>query len=211
MIDAEGNEIMPSEFLPAAHEMGLMNYIDRWVIAHSFMLLAERMKAAQQTRFFIKISSGSLTDQEFLPWISERLKSMRLDADSLVFMASESTALNYLKQAKATFQGLRSINCRVGLENFGTEQNTFQSLKHLDVNYVKIDSSLAANLKDSIENQEKLKEIAEEATSKGIMAIAAFVEDANSMALLWQSSVAFIQGHFLQQPDTELAYDFEEG
>ncbi len=210
MTDDDGNEVLPTEFLPAAEAMGLINYVDRWIIAHVFMLLAERMKAGISTRFFIKLSSGSLTDLEFLPWITERIKSLRLDADSLVFTLNETTALNYLKQAKATLQGLRSINCRVGLENFGTEQNVFQSLKHLDVNYLKIDSSLALNLKDSIENQEKLKEIAEEANDKGIMAIAAFVEDANSMALLWQSSVAFIQGHFLQQPDAELKYDFEQ-
>ena len=209
MIDDDGKEILPEEFLPAAEDMGLINYIDRWIIAHVFMLLAERMKQGVQTRFFIKLSSGSLTDLEFLPWITERMKSLRLDADSLVFTLSEATALNYLKQAKVTFQGLRSINCRVGLENFGTEQNTFQSLKHLDVNYIKIDSSLALNLKDSIEAQEKLKDIADEANEKGIMAIAAFVEDANSMALLWQSSVSFIQGHFLQQPDSELKYDFD--
>ena len=209
MTDDDGKEVLPVEFLPAAEEVGLINYVDRWIIAHVFMLLAERMKHGTSTRFFIKLSTGSLTDLEFLPWITERIKSLRLDADSLVFTLSEATALNYLKQAKVTFQGLRSINCRVGLENFGTEQNMFQSLKHLDVNYLKIDASLALNLKDSIENQEKLKEIAEEANEKGIMAIAAFVEDANSMALLWQSSVSFIQGHFLQQPDSELKYDFD--
>ena len=208
--DEDGSEVLPTEFLPAAEEMGLINYVDRWVIAHVFMILAERMKHQTSTRFFIKLSSGSLTDLEFLPWVTERLKSLRLDADSIVFTLNEATALNYLKQAKATFQGLRSINCRVGLENFGTEQNTFQALKHLDVNYIKVDSSLSLNLKDSIENQEKLKEIAEKSNDKGILCIAAFVEDANSMALLWQSSVAFIQGHFLQQPDSELKYDFDE-
>ena len=210
MKDDDGSEILPSEFLPAAEEMNLINYVDRWIIAHTFMLLSERMKHGTSTRFFIKLSSGSLTDIEFLPWVTERIKSLRLDADSLVFTLNESTALNYLKQAKVTLQGLRSINCRVGLENFGTEQNMFQSLKHLDVNYLKIDSSLALNLKDSIENQEKLKEIAEQANAKSIMAIAAFVEDANSMAMLWQSSVSFIQGNFLQQPDSELKYDFDE-
>lgn len=210
MKDDDGKEVSPTEFLPAAEEAGLVNYIDRWIIAHVFMLLAERMKNGIATRFFIKLSAGSLTDHEFLPWVSERIKSLRIDADSLVFTLNESTALNYLKQAKVTFQGLRSINCRVALENFGTEQNTFQSLKHLDVNYLKIDASFSVNLKDSIENQEKLKEIADEASEKGILAIAAFVEDANSMALLWQSNVAFIQGHFLQQPDSELKYDFEE-
>ena len=210
MIDEDGNLILPGEFLPAAEEMGLINYIDRWIIAHVFMLLAEKMNEGVSTRFFIKLSAGSLTDMEFLPWITERMKSLRLDADSLVFTVNESTALNYLKQAKSTLQGLRSINCRVGLENFGIEQNTFQSLKHLDVNYIKIDSSLGLNLKDSIEAQEKLKDIADEANNRGVLAIAAFVEDANSMALLWQSSVAFIQGHFLQEPDSELKYNFDE-
>ena len=206
----DGQEVLPEEFIPAAEETGLVNYVDRWIIAHVFMLLTERMKTGMATRFFIKLSSGSLTDLEFLPWITERIKSLRIDADCLVFSLNEATALNYLKQAKVTLQGLRSINCRVALENFGTEQNIFQSLKHLDVNYIKTDASLAQNLKDSIENQEKLKEIAEKANEKGIMAIAAFVEDANSMALLWQSSVAFIQGHFLQEPDEELKYDFDE-
>lgn len=210
MNDALGNEVLPAEFLPAAENNNLINFIDRWVIAHVFILLAERMKHGIATRFFIKLSSGSLTDLEFLPWVTERIKSLRLDADSLVFTLSEATALNYLKQAKATFQGLRSINCRIALENFGTEQNTYQSLKQLEVNYVKIDSSLATNLKGNVENQEKLKEIAEKANELGIQAIAAFVEDANSMALLWQSNIAFIQGYFLQQPASELTYDFDE-
>jgi diguanylate cyclase (GGDEF)-like protein/PAS domain S-box-containing protein len=206
----DGKNVSPGEFLPAADKMGLIHYIDRWVIAHTFMRLAEQMKRGTNTRFFIKLSSGSLTDHEFLPWVTERLKSLRIDADSIVFTLKEATALNYLKQAKATFQGLRSINCRVGLENFGTEQNVFQSLKHLDVNYIKIDSSLGSNIKDSVEQQAGLKEIADEANEKNIMAIAAFVEDANSMAMLWQSNVAFIQGNFLQEPAKELKYNFDE-
>jgi len=83
-------------------------------------------------------------------------------------------------------------------------------LKHLDVNYIKIDSSLGANIKDSVEQQAGLKNIADEANEKNIMAIAAFVEDANSMAMLWQSNVAFIQGNFLQEPAKELKYNFDE-
>jgi len=210
MKDENGDEVLPDDFLPAAEDNNLINYIDRWVIAHVFILLADRMKHGIATRFFIKLSSGSLTDLEFLPWVTERIKSLRLDTDSLVFTLNEATALNYLKQAKVTLQGLRSINCRVALENFGIEQNIFQSFKHFDVNYIKIDASLASNLKDSVENQEKLKEIAEKASEQGVQAIAAFVEDANSMALLWQSSVSFIQGYFLQQPASELTYDFDE-
>jgi len=107
-----------------------------------------------------------------------------------------------MKQAKATLAGLAQLRCRSALENFGLEQNTFQSLKHLDVNYVKIHGDLVANLATNVEHQEKVKAIADHVSGLGKQTIAAFVEDANSLAVLWQCSVDFIQGYFLQEPGT---------
>ncbi|UCE88730.1 MAG: EAL domain-containing protein [Pseudomonadota bacterium] len=211
MIGEDGEEIPPNEFVPSAEQAGLMGFVDRWVIANSLIILSERHKQNQGLRFFIKLSSGSLTDEGFLTWLNERIKSLRLDANTLVFQVSENTALNYMKQAKVIFDGLRQLRCRCAVENFGKEQNTFQSLKHLDVDYIKIHRDLIANLAKSVENQEKVKAIAEHAGGKDKQTIAAFVEDANSLAVLWQCSVDFIQGHFLKEPSTELNYDFQEG
>jgi EAL domain-containing protein (putative c-di-GMP-specific phosphodiesterase class I) len=42
-----------------------------------------------------------------------------------------------------------------------------------------------------------------------MQSIASFVEDANSLAVLWQCSVDFIQGHFLQAPSPKLDFDFD--
>jgi EAL domain-containing protein (putative c-di-GMP-specific phosphodiesterase class I) len=42
----------------------------------------------------------------------------------------------------------------------------------------------------------------------GKLTIAEFVQDANCLALLWQFGVNYIQGYFLQEPSTELEYDF---
>lgn len=210
MLDEDQQEIPPAEFIPAAEQMNMMHFIDRWVIMNTLMLLTKKQQDGEQTRFFIKLSAASLTDEDFLGWFRERLQASKVDPDNLVFELSEDTALNYLKQAKQTNTGLKELNCRTSLENFGIEQNTFQSLKHLSVNYIKVHMDLILNLPQSIENQEKVKTIAEEAGSKNIQTIAAFVEDANSLAVLWQCSVNFIQGHFLQQPGAELNYDFEE-
>jgi len=210
MLDEDQQEIPPAEFIPAAEQMNMMHFIDRWVIMNTLMLLTKKQQDGEQTRFFIKLSAASLADEDFLGWFRERLQASKVDPDNLVFELSEDTALNYLKQAKQTNTGLKELNCRTSLENFGIEQNTFQSLKHLSVNYIKVHMDLILNLPQSIENQEKVKTIAEEAGSKNIQTIAAFVEDANSLAVLWQCSVNFIQGHFLQQPGAELNYDFEE-
>lgn len=211
MLDEQEKEIPPSEFITAAEQMGLMNFIDRWVIANAMMLLSKRHKEGEDTHFFIKLSQGSLTDPEFLPWVSERIKSLRIDTESLVFQVSEQTALNYLKPAKRIVAGLKELHCRTALEGFGLEQNTYQSLKHLDVDFVKVHMNLVQGLAQNVENQEKIKAIAEEVSNDGRQSIAAFVEDANSLAVLWQCSVDFIQGHFLQQPEVDLSYDFEEG
>ena len=210
MLDEEQEEIPPGEFIPAAEQMNMMHFVDRWVIMNTLMLLTKKQQAGEQTRFFIKLSAGSLTDDDFLSWFRERLQASKVDPDNLVFEFSEDTALNYLKQAKQINAGLKELNCRTSLENFGVEQNTFHSLKHLSVNYIKVHMSLILNLPQSIDNQEKVKAIAEEVGSRNIQTIAAFVEDANSLAVLWQCSVNFIQGHFLQQPGAELNYDFEE-
>ena len=186
-----------------------MGFVDRWVIANALKLLEERAEKGLKSRFFVKLSAGSLCDEEFLPWLAERLKATRGDADRLVLEVSEDTALNFMKQAKSTMDGVKQLHCRSALENFGTEQNTFQSLKHLEVNYIKIHGDLITTLATNVDNQERVKAISEHAAQKGMQTIAAFVEDANSLAVLWQCSVDFIQGYFLQHPDSDMSYDFE--
>ncbi|MGM0678703.1 MAG: EAL domain-containing protein [Pseudomonadota bacterium] len=211
MLDEQGEDLSPSEFIPAANQADLMKYIDRWVIANTFKVLTERTQQQKQTRFFIKISQGSLIDPEFLPWVSERIKSLRLDVTLLVFELSEDTALNNINAAKGFVDAFKQLNCRTALENFGIEQNTFQSMKQLPVDYIKIHANLIQNLAQNVENQDKVKEITNEASQRNMRSIAASVEDANSLAVLWQCSIDFFQGYFLQEPDTSLNYDFEEG
>ena len=209
MLDESGQDLPPSEFISAADQAGLTKFIDRWVIANSFKILSERSKEGLDTRFFIKVSSGSITDAEFIPWIRERLMTLKLDTNNLIFEFDEATALNHLAQAKTIIDEFRILKCRTAIENFGTEQNTYLSIDELNVDFVKIHSSLIVNLAQSVENQEKVKEIASHARERGMQSIAAFVEDANSLAVLWQCGADFIQGHFLQQPETELSYEFE--
>ncbi len=209
MLDENGEIIPPSEFIPAAARADLTKFIDRWVIANSFKILAERHQQGLDTRFFIKISFSSITDAEFMPWISERIKSLKLDTNSLIFEFDEESALNHLAQTKAMIGGFKILKCRTALENFGMEQNTYQSINQLDVDYIKIHADIIKNLAQNVEHQEQVKEIANTAQEKNMQTIAAFVEDANSLAVLWQCSVDFIQGHFLQQPSTSLDYEFE--
>jgi len=208
LLDVNDNEVLPEQFLPAADHAGLLTEIDRWVIQNAMQRLSEEQSKNRQTKFYIKITGTSLCDNSLLPWISEQIKEQRLSGDSVIFELDEASAVMHLTQAKAFISGVKQLNCQVVLDHFGSGLNSIKNLKHLDVDYLKIDGSLISKLAQDNQHQETVQSIIQTAHSMGKLTIAEFVQDANSLALLWQFGVNYIQGHFLQEPSANLDYDF---
>jgi len=200
-------EITPNFFMPVAEKNGLMPAIDRWVISNAIKALAEREKAGHKTTFFVKLTIHSLTDQTLLPWIAQQLKNARLRGDALVFEMPESKVNTALGPAKAFVSGLKQIHCGFALEQFGSGLNSFQILKHVDANYLKIDRNFMAELPKNKENQEKVKELCDQAHHAGKLTVAEFVEDAASMSILFSCGVNFVQGNFLHEAEKVMALE----
>ena len=199
-------EISPAQFMPIAERHGKMPAIDRWVIANAIRAIAERERAGHRTTFFVKLTPQSLDDQTLLPWIAQQLKTSRQRGDSLVFEMPESKVVTSLKPARAFAKGLEQIHCGFALEQFGSGLNSFQLLKHIPAHYLKIDRTFMADLPKHKENQEKIKEICEQAHHAGKLTVAEFVEDAASMSILFSCGVNFVQGNFLQEPEKILTH-----
>ncbi|MBS0487870.1 MAG: EAL domain-containing protein [Proteobacteria bacterium] len=200
-------EITPNFFMPVAEQNGLLAAIDRWVISTAIKALAEREKAGHKTTFFVKLTPQSLDDQTLLPWISQQLKNARLRGDALVFEMPESKVVTSLKPARAFVTGLKQLHCGFALEQFGSGLNSFQLLKHVDANYLKLDRNYMAELPKNKEHQEKIKELCDQAHHAGKLTVAEFVEDAASMSILFSCGVNFVQGNFLQEPEKVMAYE----
>lgn len=210
LFSPQGEEIPPVELFNAAKDAGLAEKIDRWVILNSIKLLADHRSKGHNTRLFVHLSSASLQDQTLLPWLSVAMKAARLPSDSLVFQFSEPDAIAYLKPAKAITQGLNELHCKVALTQFGCSLNPFNTLKHLHIDFVKIDSSFSQDLSRA-ENQEALKTLLASLHAQAKLTIVPFVESASVLATLWQAGVNYIQGHYLQGPSQSMDYDFSAG
>ena len=210
LLNPKGEEVPPQDFLAAAKEAGLGEKIDRWVILSSIKLLADHRSKGHSTRLFVHLSSASLQDQTLLPWLSVALKAARLPSDSLVFQFSEPDAIACLKQAKVLSQGLHELHCKVGLSQFGCAINPFNTLKHLNIDFVKVDGSYSQDLSQT-ENQEALKTLLASLHAQAKMTIVPFVESATVLATLWQAGVNYIQGYYLQGPSQSMDYDFSAG
>ena len=210
LVNPQGEEVPPNDFINAAISAGLAEKIDRWVLLNSIKLLTEHRSKGNQTRFFIHLSSASIQDASLLPWLSVALKASRLPADSIILQIRETDAVAYLSQAKQLTQGLHELHCQVALGQFGCTLNPFNTLKHLDIDFVKIDGSFTKELSIA-ENQESLKETLAALHAQAKQSIVPFVENASVLSVLWQAGVNYIQGHYLQGPSQAMNYDFSSG
>lgn len=207
LVDGQGEEVPPGEFLEVAKQAGLAARIDRWVLLNSIKLLAEHRAKGHGTRLFLHLSSASLQDAGLLPWLGVALKASRLPPDALVFQLNEGDAVAYLKQAKVLMQGLTALGCRTALSQFGCALNPMNTLKHLDVEYIKIDGSYTQDLSRP-EQQEALKQMLASLHEQSKLSIVPFVDSATVLATLWQAGVGYIQGQYLQGPSQSMDYDF---
>jgi diguanylate cyclase (GGDEF)-like protein len=208
IIDEAGHVILPGQFLSIAEKTGLSDEIDRWVISTAFRKLAETRKDNDDTQFYIKLSGATLADTGLPVWIDEQLRENHLGSESIVFEIPERTAIDDLKSAMAFVKSMQNSNFKVAFEHYGHSDQP-QLLKHLPVDILKIDGALISGLASNEANQSRVKAILELAKEHGKECIAECVDDAGSLAQLWQYGVDSIQGNFVQEPSKELNYDFE--
>ena len=196
MIDTPGQEVLPSEFMPAAERNELLRPIDRWVLN-----AAARFARRKPCCLFVRLSRASATDETLLPWLSELIAGMQVDPQRLCIEITEDLAHKLPVEVSRLAQGLRKLGLKFALEHFGTGIDPVSLLATLPLNYVKIDGSLMQGLTEDEALQNKVRGFVEAARERNVETIAERVEDANTMAVLWQLGVQHLQGYLIQAPE----------
>ena len=197
MLDEQGKEVLPSEFIPAAERNDLMKNIDRWVVGASMSFCAARKPAG----IFVRLSKDTISDKSLSAWLSNQLKASKVEPSRLCFQIAQDIADQYLLQSKELREQLRRQGFRFAIEHFGVGSDPGQLVGHLKPEFVKIDGTLMQGLSTNTALQQKVKSLVEIAKSIGAVTIAERVEDANTMAVLWQLGIEFIQGYFVHKPE----------
>jgi EAL domain-containing protein (putative c-di-GMP-specific phosphodiesterase class I) len=123
------------------------------------------------------------------------------DAHRLVLQITEEVAAKHLQQTTQMIATLRTLGVRFALEHVGTGRESESLIGALKVDFVKIDGSLMQGLGGSPEQQQRVRTIAETAARHKILTVAERIEDANTMAVVWQLGVQYIQGYFVHAPE----------
>jgi diguanylate cyclase (GGDEF)-like protein/PAS domain S-box-containing protein len=197
MVDLQGKEVLPSEFLPAATRNDLMKNIDRWVLGTSLSFIAKN----KPDLLFVRLSRDSALDASLLQWLELQLLSTATDAKRVCLQITEEVASNHVQQTTALVTAVRALGMRFAIEHFGTGRDSQRLISSLPLDFVKIDGSLMQGLAGSTELQQRVRDIAALAQQYNVQTVAERIEDANTMAVVWQLGVQYIQGYLVHAPE----------
>ncbi len=206
MTTASNDMLAAAEFMQIAEQTKLTKAIDHWVVRRAIKTLGERRDNGHQTTFFINLSASALSDDELPVVILDSLRSTGVKGGSLVFEISESNLAEHAKESTAFISSLKKLGCRFAADDFGNRRGGAPLPQPLE--FLKIDNALVHSLINASAGQAVVKELFQTASTDNRRVIVKNVEDAASLAVLWNYGVEYVQGNYFQAPNADLTYNF---
>jgi len=199
--DSQSRPTNSAEFLRPAERYQMMPQIDRWVINAALAAISSgEIKLAAHRCCAINLSSQTLGDESFLGFVVDALDRSGVAPSAVCFEVTETAILSNVQHAQRFIEVLHGIGCEFSLDDFGSGLGSFSSLKHLPIDYLKIDGTYTRNLQSDLVNQEMVAAMIKLARTMEFRVIAEQVEHQEDFDWLRDIGVDFAQGHFVEAP-----------
>lgn len=201
MPDEHGRSGNSAEFLRSAERYQLMPQIDRWVVnAVLAAINAAEIRLASQRSCSINIAGQTLSDESFLSFVVEALDHSGVLPASICFEVTENAIFTNVQYAQRFIEVLHGIGCEFALDDFGSGLGAFSSLKHLPIDYLKIDGTYTRNLNSDEVNQEMVGAMIKLARTMQFRVVAEQVEEQEDFDWLRTAGIDFVQRNFIEAP-----------
>ncbi|NNF40058.1 MAG: EAL domain-containing protein [Woeseiaceae bacterium] len=190
-----------AEFLRPAERYQLMPQIDRWVVNAALAAISGgEIRLPTHRCCAINLSNQTLGDEAFLGFVVDALDRSGVAPASICFEVTETAILSNIQHAQRFIEVLHGIGCAFSLDDFGSGLGSFSSLKHLPIDFLKIDGTYTRNLRSDLVNQEMVAAMVKLARTMHFRVVAEQVENQEDFDWLRDIGVDFVQGNFVDPP-----------
>lgn len=205
MRDSETGEVsLPGKFIEIAEESGLINAIDHYVIKHSMKKLAVLQNEGITTKLAINLSGTVVDNKLLLPFLKRTIDEYNVRPESLIFEITETAAVSNYQQARLLMTEIKKLGCQFSLDDFGVGFSSFNYLRELPADIIKIDGIFIKNLDKNADDQLFVKALVDVAKGLGKKTIAEYVENKDVLAILSSFGVDYAQGYYIGRPDSQM-------
>ncbi|MHA7115281.1 EAL domain-containing protein [Pseudomonas promysalinigenes] len=201
--DESGRTILPDSFIPAAERYGLMTALDRWVVRSVFQVIRQCLDEGRDgplAMCAINLSGTSIGDDKFLEYLQRLFVEYAIPPRMICFEITETSAIANLGSAIRFINELKGLGCKFSLDDFCAGMSSFAYLKHLPVDFLKIDGSFVKDMLDDPVNRAMVEVINHIGHVMGKRTIAEFVETPLIEQALQEIGVDYAQGYLIERP-----------
>jgi len=200
--DSDGHLHTAKLFMEAAERYHVVRTIDNWVIRNAFECIRTHAgRFPSIGTWHVNLSGQSVDCDIVLPELVDQIHKLDIDPGRICFEITESAAIHSLDEARRFFTSLRELGCQIALDDFGKGLSTFDYLKQLPVDMVKIDGSFVRELAHNELDHAMVRSIYEVARVAGKQTVAESVESIELIVRLRQIGIDFMQGHAIHSPE----------
>ncbi len=201
MYDEDGNMIFPNTFLPYAEKYSLMYEIDNYVIETFFNWFNLNKDTLNKNLLFsINITGQSISNKNFLKNILNLVNRYNIDPKKIIFEITETTAIANIDQSKRFFSLLSEKGFKFSLDDFGTGLSSFEYLKNMPINYLKIDGTFIKDILTDPIDRGMVEAIYKIGSMMGLKIIAEYAENNDIIAELKKIGIHYAQGYAVERP-----------
>lgn len=201
MRNGDDQTLSPRDFLRTAERYHLLPDIDRWAVKAALdALRLEHPGLARAEAVAINVSAQSVSDEHFSAFVLEAVRDAGVDPTRLCFELAESHLIRQWDRACIFIADVKQLGCRVALDGFGLGTHSFQLLKRLQVDYLKIHEDFVRNIANNSVDYEIVLGITRVARTLRIRTIASGVGNLACREVLRGLGVDYAQGFLVEPP-----------
>lgn len=194
MREPTGHLRSPAQFLPVAERSGLIVEIDEWVIRQGAELSARGHAVS------LNVSAASVGTPGFIDTVAEIFDVAGADPRRVIMELTETAVVRDERPAREFIDAMRALGCEFALDDFGTGYGGFTYIKHLAIDYLKIDKEFVRDLDRDTSSRHVVEVIVSLAGRFGLRTVAEGVESRACLEVLSDLGVDYAQGYRLKRP-----------
>ncbi len=201
MYDDTGNLITGKDFVRMAERYDRMQAVDRWVVGQMLDWLRDKAPDPKHMGgICINLSGHSLNDQLLMEFIYDKLSQKDAPIERLWFEITEASAINDVQGISEFIEEMKELGCRFCLGDFGSGPTSFQFMRSLPVDFIKLDSAFTGQLDTSETDRAMVKSMVDMAHYMKREVIATQVETRGVLDMLTSLGVDYAQGFIIEKP-----------
>ncbi|MDB2409915.1 EAL domain-containing protein [Pseudomonadales bacterium] len=178
--------------------------LDRWLLTETINTLKTGDK--NNIQLTIPLTVSAIMDDEFFPWLENIINESGVSKTAFIFSITASDATDYESNTLQLITLLKHADLNVCLTNANNDY--IELIQKLSPNILQLTANLTEKISGEEAEPELIKNMISFANEHNTICIARGVNSANDLAKLWQTGIGFVQGSYLQSPQSNMDYEF---